>query len=312
MTRPTPLTSSELDRLVDGELSPEETRDLLEVIEETPGGWKKCALAFLEAQAWQQTLRTLAASPTRPRTEQRSQARRRWPGAVLPALTTLAAMLLGIVLGSRLHPDAANPHQATGTSPSARSGPPLASSASPVSSDGGPWQLVVDSSAGRAIVPVYSPTDRRLAEAWEEDTGHWWMVLREAGVPIDERQRWYGVALGEGRQVWLPVREVRWRGGISNTRSPDLNRRLQELAGDWPDDPVVRQVRRWLQEPPPGESVCLLRIGPGVIIESEQGLSDDSSLAERLDRLEQDLQNLQQRLRQVLAKRRRPRTGQSP
>src|SRR5262245_54952528 len=40
-----------LERLVDGELSPEEYRALLASLDEEPGLWRQCALAFLEAQA---------------------------------------------------------------------------------------------------------------------------------------------------------------------------------------------------------------------------------------------------------------------
>jgi hypothetical protein len=43
---------SELDRLVDGELTDEGRRELLAVLEARPDGWRRCALAFLEAQAW--------------------------------------------------------------------------------------------------------------------------------------------------------------------------------------------------------------------------------------------------------------------
>jgi hypothetical protein len=39
------------DRLADGELSPEEYRALVSGLDEEPGGWRRCALAFLEAQA---------------------------------------------------------------------------------------------------------------------------------------------------------------------------------------------------------------------------------------------------------------------
>lgn len=39
------------DRLVDGELSAEEYRALLASLEDEPGGWRRCALAFLESQA---------------------------------------------------------------------------------------------------------------------------------------------------------------------------------------------------------------------------------------------------------------------
>ena len=310
MTRPTHLPPSELDRLVDGELSPEEASQLIRALEETPDGWKQCALAFLEAQAWQQTLQPLAASPQNPPTHYRRATSGRWRNSVLAGLTTLAALLLGILLGSRLEPDTPKWHQAKQALNSPKPSADGASLSSSVSRDDGPWQLVVDSSAGRAVVPVYSPTDQRLAQAWREDSGLWWTALREAGAPIDERQRWYGVALERGRQVWLPVREVRWRGGSAASLPSDLEERLRQLVPTWSDDPVARQLRHWLQEPPAGEAVCVLRIGPGVLIEPDRGSFDDSLLADRLDRLEQDLQDLQKRLRQVLAKRRGLQTGQ--
>ena len=47
------------DRLADGELSLEETRSLLRSLDERPDGWRRCALAFLEAQAWSQELQKL-------------------------------------------------------------------------------------------------------------------------------------------------------------------------------------------------------------------------------------------------------------
>jgi hypothetical protein len=44
------------DRLVDGELTPEEYQTLLESLDDEPAGWRRCALAFLEAQALSQEL----------------------------------------------------------------------------------------------------------------------------------------------------------------------------------------------------------------------------------------------------------------
>jgi hypothetical protein len=41
-----------IDRLVDNELSPGERRQLLLMLESQPGGWRRCALAFVEAQRW--------------------------------------------------------------------------------------------------------------------------------------------------------------------------------------------------------------------------------------------------------------------
>ena len=38
------------DRLVDGELSSTERRQLIASLDDRPGGWRRCALAFVEAQ----------------------------------------------------------------------------------------------------------------------------------------------------------------------------------------------------------------------------------------------------------------------
>ena len=51
-----------VDRLVDGELPDAERRDLLLRFEREPDGWRRCALAFLEAQNWRQAFDPLMAS----------------------------------------------------------------------------------------------------------------------------------------------------------------------------------------------------------------------------------------------------------
>jgi hypothetical protein len=52
-----------LDRLIDGELSPEARRDLLLRLEHETGGWRRCALAFLEAQSWGQDFGAMLNQP---------------------------------------------------------------------------------------------------------------------------------------------------------------------------------------------------------------------------------------------------------
>lgn len=44
------------DRLVDGELTAAERHALLASLDDRPGGWRRCALAFLEAQSWREGL----------------------------------------------------------------------------------------------------------------------------------------------------------------------------------------------------------------------------------------------------------------
>ncbi len=55
------------DRLVDGELSESERRSLLTSLESQPEGWRRCALAFLEAQTWRESFGELTHAMLKPR-----------------------------------------------------------------------------------------------------------------------------------------------------------------------------------------------------------------------------------------------------
>lgn len=50
------ITDEQLDRLVDGELSLDDQHKLLLALEEESGGYRRCALAFVEAQTFQQLM----------------------------------------------------------------------------------------------------------------------------------------------------------------------------------------------------------------------------------------------------------------
>jgi hypothetical protein len=54
-----PLDDVFFDRIVDGSLSPTQLRDSIERLDREPGAWKRCTLAFLEAHAWSESLRSL-------------------------------------------------------------------------------------------------------------------------------------------------------------------------------------------------------------------------------------------------------------
>jgi hypothetical protein len=53
------LDDQQLDRLVDGSLEEHDRRDFLIRLENEPDGWRRCALAFLEAQAWAISLKRI-------------------------------------------------------------------------------------------------------------------------------------------------------------------------------------------------------------------------------------------------------------
>ena len=92
------------DRLVDGELTAEEYRSLLAGLEHEPGGWRDCALAFLEAQALgtelgsvRRALDMRPAAPHKPATMHRPW----WPklGTLLAMAASFAlAFGLGVTL----------------------------------------------------------------------------------------------------------------------------------------------------------------------------------------------------------------------
>src|SRR5262245_34529426 len=89
-----PIDQRLLDRLVDGELDVAGRRELLKALDDQPGGWRRCALAFLEAQAWRSDLRgavhqSLPITAARPHLSVRSRSpavRLRQSGMIAAAL----------------------------------------------------------------------------------------------------------------------------------------------------------------------------------------------------------------------------------
>ncbi|MDR1492105.1 MAG: hypothetical protein LBT05_05240 [Planctomycetaceae bacterium] len=90
----------QLDLLVDGELPEEERKNFLTVLDQLPDGWKKCAVAFLEAQLFAQALQTPVRSTIPQRSNNavcvKSQRRRRQTSAAI--CISLAAVVLGGLL----------------------------------------------------------------------------------------------------------------------------------------------------------------------------------------------------------------------
>jgi hypothetical protein len=97
-----------LDRLVDGELSQADRHELLAMFEDEPGAWRRCALAFLEAQNWRWQLGQMAAEPIV--AQAAAQARRDGALALLGknrrafwglCLSLAASLLVAFGLGTR-------------------------------------------------------------------------------------------------------------------------------------------------------------------------------------------------------------------
>ena len=87
-----------LDQLVDGELSSQQRHEVLSALEQSDGGWRRCALAFLESQAWGKEFKQLAHEQRQPRVKPKriintsSASTARW-------LALAASLLVTFVLG---------------------------------------------------------------------------------------------------------------------------------------------------------------------------------------------------------------------
>ena len=95
------------DRLVDGELAAAEYTHLLAAMDAEPALWRRCAMAFLEAQAWRGEMSAIRrgqemASPDIPAVTAAVTPWRRWLPLLAIAASFLAAFLGGIALERQL------------------------------------------------------------------------------------------------------------------------------------------------------------------------------------------------------------------
>lgn len=226
-----PRTDQELvDILVDGELAETERRDLLARLDQTPGGWRACALAFLEAQCLRESLGKVDIEPvaTAKVVVSRSLPPSRWVrrigGVVAVAASVLAALGLGWWAGglqrtlglSGVTPTtptnlAANQREAVAparlqsaepTEPTALpETPPMMTVALPAWGGDGPVQLPVverDQLDPSFLYPdAHSAFPAQLREA-----------LRRAGYQVRQSRDFLPVPVQDGRHAILPVDQM--------------------------------------------------------------------------------------------------------
>jgi hypothetical protein len=97
----------QFDRLVDGELPSDERRRLLASLDDRPGAWRQCAIAFLEAQSWKSDFGQIVHESTLPlsqravgRVDRKRQPLYKFAGGLAIAAGLLAAFALGLLSGS--------------------------------------------------------------------------------------------------------------------------------------------------------------------------------------------------------------------
>ncbi len=224
-----PMDARLLDRLVDGELSAEEYAAVLRSLDDAPDGWRRCALAFLEAQAWQREMGSMgreAKSPTASVVAIRPAAAvKRWPVLLAVAASFLLAFGLGVATrplspttsptsaGGQLAQDSTRPSLPSDRVDMAPSPGEFAASSSAVPS--GDVTFVMDrgdGSGGREVsVPVFdwSPeSERRLSGQPTAPSSEWQRVLQRIGHDVQTHKHFIPVETGDGRHVLFPVDQM--------------------------------------------------------------------------------------------------------
>jgi hypothetical protein len=242
-----PLGYELIDRIVDGELTPAELRAAIDRLDREPDAWKRCALAFLEAQCWRESLRVIGqptrlpvdsrASPIPLATMPSSQKPGRWLRRAILAATVAASFVLGWV-GRSWRPWISLGNSAPGLSDSIAARPSRDSEASPLVDNAHPPRTSSDQRREDRLPPNPSETVREVARllirsdhakaevpilAGPGIDAEWVrnqpppvsereeIILQRLGYQVDQRRRLITTTLADGRRVTVPIDQVQIR-----------------------------------------------------------------------------------------------------
>jgi hypothetical protein len=252
MTKPEAINPRDdrfIDRIVDGALTPAELRAAIERLDRQPDGWRRCAMAFLEAQCFSESFRSLepAASSSPARREfssapvARTGAGHRWIRGPIAAAILVASFALGW-LGHSARPwsGARQPNMAQAN---ANPGPPGdGSRPKRIERDDAdvhqPSRLVAGQPEEPRSMPAVNEVVRAVArlhfgakttgadvpilagpgidEQWLNNqpppvNEHVQVALEREGYQVDQRRRFLTTILADGRRVAVPVDQVQIR-----------------------------------------------------------------------------------------------------
>jgi hypothetical protein len=217
------VDSATLDRLVDGSLDPTMRRQVLEALDQQSDGWRRCALAFLEAEAWREALggQPDALEAVGPHPAQLRRARFPKPRQVRPALWRIAraaGVLLVFALGwlaaragsplrdshlaGRSWEPSATPKSAIAESPAP------APAVRPESQETAPSRELAKASRTslaslKQAIPPQPRTDDIPAAFRKELAAH--------GYQVETARELATVTVGAGRKLAVPVQGMRIR-----------------------------------------------------------------------------------------------------
>ena len=208
------------DRLVDGELSADERRALLASLDARSDGWRRCALAFLEAQSWKNEMKSLAseqatALPTKKAAPSVSAKRTRIRTAA-QWLAVAASLLVAFKLGTL---DRGQVTQAVNNS--VKTGqqlavtPPVGTAAPNAAKAGDALNLWVRDDAGQlqqVRVPLVDASTLGNEYGLEVQTGVPDDVrnrLQNHGYTVQSKRQYAPMWLDNGRQMIVPVEDTK-------------------------------------------------------------------------------------------------------
>ena len=225
----TPADDTRFDRLVDGQLSEQQRHDLLAGLDDEQGGWRRCALAFLESQCWKQALGAIARESlpaVEPATAPRPP-RSAWPGRLGTVLAMAASFMLAIWLGWWVQRERIGLHDVLtdkgGIGELAQNiglRPQLPQAESPPRGDAprSPWRTVTVSApvqGGKSGPSFNLPAVERdnIDEQWLRDVPpaipeKVRQALVRTGHEIQQRRELVSAPLKDGRRLVVPVDQV--------------------------------------------------------------------------------------------------------
>jgi hypothetical protein len=225
----------QFDRLVDGEMNEEERRELLAGLDTEPSGWRRCALAFLEAQCWKQTLGDVAKnnSTALSRTVPLDTRRSPWPGRLGTVLAMAASFMAAVWLGSAILSGRLGhvaPTVGFGPGNEVASNNPPQIPVKPVQPEtnviptprvdtpSSPWRTVAVSSLSDGQTPgrtfnVSAQERDKLDQQWVNNLPpaipkNVLEALARTGHEVKQRRQLVPVPLQDGRQMVMPVDQV--------------------------------------------------------------------------------------------------------
>ncbi len=192
------ITRAMIDRMAEGVLSPAELRAAVALLEASPDGWKRLAVAFLENRCLDEALQPLSSEPALRRG-------RAWPRRLAAAAAVAASFALGWAgHGARMTAAPAAPAVIAQALPEPPAPVALA-------------EPVLESVPAPPAAP--SPLDQVQAYFASQPpvvSDHTRYLLQQQGYEVDEERGIVTGVLPDGRVVLAPVDQVRIRQ-VSNS-----------------------------------------------------------------------------------------------